>query len=305
MPQLNLIWERQLIQCQNDQSEFSLLSFFIALKKEHFFRSLYRFISTTANRLLLLDIVWESIQNGEDTSTAALRSWDCAQSPEEYLKMKSHSKRVLSDDGVLFLVEAFQEEIDSLLSVPTSGNVDANFDEEQIRLLCQQSSLLLNLSSSEPYSELIRQHSQNLIAALVKLLKSLQLWSRNNPDSVFAFRGQLKDVDLNAESSSNPAYGFKRDIIGLIANIICRNRAAQDYLRTSDGLAALLDCAKIDARNPFILQWSIFAIHNALECNEENQQYVAQMKNQGVLQDDELVDQIQNRQPRKPSEDEL
>ena len=109
MPQLNLIWERQLIQCQNDQSEFSLLSFFIALKKEHFFRSLYTFISTTANRLLLLDIVWESIQNGEDTSTAALRSWDCAQSPEEYLKMKSHSKRVLSDDGVLFLVEAFQE----------------------------------------------------------------------------------------------------------------------------------------------------------------------------------------------------
>lgn len=114
---------------------------------------------------------------------------------------------------------------------------------------------------------------------------------------MFAFRGRLKDVDLDAESSCNPAYGFKRDIIGLIANIICHNRQAQDYLRTSDGLAALLDCAKIDARNPFILQWSIFAIHNALECNDDNQRYIAQMKNQGVLQDD-LVEKINHHKPR-------
>lgn len=156
-PQRNYIWERLLTQCQGDQSEFSLLSFFIALKREKFFQSLYRHIWTTFNRLLLLDIVWESIESEEDTSTTALRNWNFMQSPEEYLKMKQHSKRVLSDDGVLFLVEAFQEEINSLLSVPNSGNVDANFDEEKIRLLCQQSSLLLKLSSNEQYSQLIRQ----------------------------------------------------------------------------------------------------------------------------------------------------
>ena len=99
--------------------------------------------------------------------------------------------------------------------------------------------------------------------ALVKLLKNIQLLGKTNPDSVFGVKGQLKDVNKEDFEGSNPAYGFKRDIIGLIANIIHRNPEAQEHLRTSEGLAALLDCAKIDARNPFILQWSICAIRNA------------------------------------------
>lgn len=133
---------------------------------------------------------------------------------------------------------------------------------------------------------------RSLMDLLVSLLKNIQILGKSNPDSVFATRGQLKDVTEGEMELSNPAYGFKRDIIGLIANITYRNTRAQDYLRTSDGLAALLDCAKIDARNPFILQWSIFAIRNALESNLANQQFIAQMNQQGIVKDD-LLDRIQ------------
>lgn len=125
----------------------------------------------------------------------------------------------------------------------------------------------------------------------MKILKSLQLIGKTNPDSVFGIRSQLKNVSEGDDESLNPAFGFKRDIIGLIANIIHQNQPAQEYLRTSEGLTALLDCAKIDTRNPYILQWSIFAIHNALECNAANQQLVAQLHQQGILKD-ELVDRI-------------
>ena len=129
---------------------------------------------------------------------------------------------------------------------------------------------------------------------LVKLLKNIQLMGKTNPNSVFGIKGQLKDVNQGDAELSNPAYGFKRDIIGLIANIIHKNPEAQEYLRTSEGLAALLDCAKIDARNPFIMQWSIFAIRNALESNQANQQYVAQLNQQGILKD-ELVNRINSK----------
>jgi len=117
-------------------------------------------------------------------------------------------------------------------------------------------------------------------------LKNIQLLGKANPNSLFAPRERLKDFNQEEIEISNPAYGFKRDIIGLIANVIYRNTWAQDYLRTSDGLAALLDCTKIDARNPFILQWSIFAIRNALEDNHPNQQFIAQMNKQGIVNDE-------------------
>lgn len=131
-----------------------------------------------------------------------------------------------------------------------------------------------------------------LIDLLVNLLKNIQLLGKSNSDSMFAPRGQLKDINRETETL-NPAFGFKRDIISLIANLTYRNHSVQEYLRTSDGLAALLDCAKIDVRNPFILQWSIFAIRNALESNNLNQQFVAQMSRQGIIEDD-LLNRIQS-----------
>lgn len=111
------------------------------------------------------------------------------------------------------------------------------------------------------------------------------------PNSPFEVRGQLSDTN-NCGDVDSPIYGFKRNIIGLIASIIYGNKSGQDILRESEGLAALLDCAKIDDRNPFILQWSIFAIRNALHGNEKNQHFISQLQKQGIV-DDNLVNKVQ------------
>lgn len=116
--------------------------------------------------------------------------------------------------------------------------------------------------------------------------------ARTNPNSVFGVQSQLKDVELDEKGDvPNPLFGFKRNVIGIIANILYRNSTAQNYLRDSEGLVALLDCAKIDNRNPFILQWSIFALRNALENNSANQELVSQLKMTKIVKD-ELIDQI-------------
>lgn len=119
----------------------------------------------------------------------------------------------------------------------------------------------------------------------------LQILAKSNPNSIFGVRGQLKNLDAKEDEETNPVYGFKRNIIGLIANLLYKNVSAQEYLRKSDGLAALLDCAKIDNRNPFIMQWAIFAIRNALQDNQQNQQLVAQLRKQGIVEEN-VIDNI-------------
>ena len=119
----------------------------------------------------------------------------------------------------------------------------------------------------------------------------MQSLARSKPDSIYGVRGQLNDINNRDEEFLNPVFGFRRNLIGLIGNLVYENKPAQDYLRESEGLAALLDCAKIDERNPFILQWSIFAIRNSLQKNEQNQNFIIQLKKQGNVSN-EFVNKV-------------
>lgn len=109
--------------------------------------------------------------------------------------------------------------------------------------------------------------------------------------SIFAVKSRLDDLD-ESMNGINPVFGFKRDIIGLIANCLHKNREGQDYLRESGALYALLECTRIDQNNPFIQQWCIFALRNALEANESNQKFVQNLQEQKMIYDEKLLDRI-------------
>ena len=92
---------------------------------------------------------------------------------------------------------------------------------------------------------------------LIEIIKTMQTLAKSNPNSIFAVQS-----GNSSNKSDSPIFGFKRNIIGLIANSLFKNFDAQEYLRESGGLIALLDCTRIDKNNPFIMQWCIFAIRN-------------------------------------------
>lgn len=45
----------------------------------------------------------------------------------------------------------------------------------------------------------------------------------------------------------------------------------------------LLDCCKMDAKNPFMIQWVVLAIRNICKNNLANQSVIAAMKKEGVV----------------------
>ena len=109
---------------------------------------------------------------------------------------------------------------------------------------------------------------------------------------VDSFRPVTKLSEVSETAiEANPVFGFKRDLVRLIGNMCWRHKKNQDtvsvrfmtltietisfpfcsyvyslfYLlsnqvREIDGIPLLLDCSPIDANNPIMTQWVIFAI---------------------------------------------
>jgi ataxin-10 len=88
----------------------------------------------------------------------------------------------------------------------------------------------------------------------------------------------------------HPALNFKCNLVRLLGNLSYKNPSAQDRIRELDAIAPLLECCNLDARNPFIQQWSILAIRNLCEKNVANQEVIGSMTRRGVVQPSLLED---------------
>ncbi|XP_049817060.1 ataxin-10 isoform X2 [Aethina tumida] len=97
-----------------------------------------------------------------------------------------------------------------------------------------------------------------------------------------------KQSDVNSEDSSHPAFGFKGDLVRLIGNMNWKCKKMQDLTREAEIIPVILECCNIDARNPFIMQWSIFAIRNICENNVENQKIIGGLSKIGTVSNDVL-----------------
>lgn len=98
------------------------------------------------------------------------------------------------------------------------------------------------------------------------------------------------EKDHFAAKEVHPAFNFKGNLIRLLGNLSYQNTAVQDLIRESDAIAPILECCNLDARNPFIQQWSILAIRNMCEKNVSNQELIASLTYKGVLQPNILED---------------
>lgn len=88
----------------------------------------------------------------------------------------------------------------------------------------------------------------------------------------------------------HPALNFKSNLVRLLGNLCYGNRTAQDRIRELEAMPPLLECCNLDARNPFIQQWSVLAIRNLCAGNPTNQELIASLTRQGVVQPTVLKD---------------
>eukprot|EP00127_Corallochytrium_limacisporum_P002330 Clim_evm118s109 gene=Clim_evmTU118s109 len=85
------------------------------------------------------------------------------------------------------------------------------------------------------------------------------------------------------EVATHPCDGLKTAVMRALANLVYNSPYAQEVMRESGALRAALNHCVHDERNPYLREWSIFAIRNAIVHNNENQEIIRQMeRNQEV-----------------------
>ncbi|XP_076645110.1 uncharacterized protein LOC143354725 isoform X1 [Halictus rubicundus] len=218
----------------------------------------------------------------------------------------SREEHQFTEDTILFLSEKFCKMSDLILK--TADSYLDNMEPTEIIILLD----ILGTVTCSSYTK----NNRCLLINCTYLLKAIQEIGKTS-NNYFTPMQKLSDVqqmmqdsksdESNEDSStmgteqsesntarerrdlhSHPAFGFKVGLIRIIGNMSHRNKDFQDLLREMDVVPLLLDCCNIDARNPLIMQWTIFALRNLCEGNPGNQEIVRNCSRIGVVENSVL-----------------
>ncbi|XP_037784020.1 ataxin-10-like [Penaeus monodon] len=186
--------------------------------------------------------------------------------------------------AILFLASIFKNEADKILCTHI-GHL--NHDDSQI--LGRLVNFVCSVAASDTWRPLLQEDTSLLITS-VYLLRCMNDIGKvgGNAFTPIDRMVDLSDEEIMENAASHPAFGFKCDLIRLIASLVYRHRANQDQVREIEGLLLLLECTQFDARNPLIKEASIFALRNLLEGNQENQEVIQALKFEGVAENSGL-----------------
>nr|CAH0104257.1 unnamed protein product [Daphnia galeata] len=105
----------------------------------------------------------------------------------------------------------------------------------------------------------------DVLVTTIDLLRSIHSLGQSGSNYFTTINDHFGSVE------PHPALNFKCNLVRLLGNLSYKNPSTQDRIRELDAIAPLLECCNLDARNPFIQQWSILAIRNLCEKNVANQ----------------------------------
>jgi len=91
-----------------------------------------------------------------------------------------------------------------------------------------------------------------------------------------------KQLDKFNDTHTSSWFGMKTKLIRMIANLAYENSLAQDTVREEGGIPLVLESCIIKDSNPYMREWSILALRNLCLDNELNQQYISNLKAQGI-----------------------
>ncbi|KAK4883771.1 hypothetical protein RN001_000042 [Aquatica leii] len=246
------IYEHVIELCSNnDMTNYDVFLLELFIQDEHFF-SFYVNLKPEY-RLIILSLIIES---------------ECLNKDKPF---------DVNSDIPLIIASQFKRKSDCILKTVT--NYVDQIEPEEVVLLLQ---ILVKLSANEFYCKKLQCDRSLLIncAFLLRSIHGLGKESQNN----FSAISKLSEInDSETELNKDPTFGFKSNIIRLLGNLCWKHKQNQDEARELDCIPLLLDCCNIDARNPFIIQWTVFTIRNLCENNLENQAVIASMSQQGIV----------------------
>ncbi|XP_043277594.1 ataxin-10 [Venturia canescens] len=249
-------------------------SLLVLLKRLHWLESVYEDLSIES-KLYLLAIIHQDV------------------SETVYSESDSGKSTNFPNDLVEFLSKRFKRRSDLILKT-----VDSYLDgtePEEISLLLD---IIGVISCKDSQECCILQNDKSLVINCIFLLKSIHMAGKES-NNHFTPLQKLNDVapcnwEMNSGQETiqnHPAFGFKAALIRAIGNLVHKHKGNQKLLRETDAIPLLLDCCNIDARNPLIMQWAIFALRNVCEQSPENQEVIRNCNRIGII-DNEMIKEM-------------
>ncbi|XP_076067894.1 ataxin-10 [Oratosquilla oratoria] len=186
-----------------------------------------------------------------------------------------------STETVVFLKQQFKTVSDLILRTHASYEAD-----HEVTVVTALLRFLNTVASSDQFRQIL-QNDTSLLITSVYLLRCIQDIGESGNNAFTPLSSaevNITEGDINA----HPAFGFKCDLIRLIASLVYRNTENQDKVRELDGLMLLLGQTRFDQRNPLIKENAVFALRNLLEDNPQNQQVIADLNMQGIAPNEGL-----------------
>lgn len=149
----------------------------------------------------------------------------------------------------------------------------------------------LGQNSQEFFNE-ARWADQGIIECLTELLRLLDLFLPRinfgkpvSADGRAVLPTHTQSPDVGDERDSTGFSYLKRDLVRLLGILCHGSKAVQDRARLCGGIEVVMNLCVIDERNPYLREHAIFALHNLLEDNPENQAVVEAIKPTGSWDD--------------------
>lgn len=167
-------------------------------------------------------------------------------------------------DCILKTVSTYVDSIDPEIVVTMLDVIStASGQEKYLTSLKEDRSLFLNLGCLLQALHKIGKASDTIFSPIQKLDALVPTSSENG--------------DFEKEFS----YSIKTKLVKSLANLSHRNKRNQELAREMEIMLSIFECTNADARNPLIKEWSILAIRNLCEDNEENQEIVKNLTKVG------------------------
>jgi len=186
----------------------------------------------------------------------------------------------LHENSVDLLAHDFTLATDGLLTTTLTS-----MDQLAPSSVLELAQVLALAAGQEEYKKVLQSY-KSLLINTVYLLKMVHTASRNGVAGL-CLLGKISDLNIAGDDLHNsPSYGFMVALIRLLTNLVWGHSSNKSLVGELEGIALVLDCSQIDARNPFITQWVVLAIRGLTENHPRNQAVLAGLRKEGMVDSD-------------------
>jgi len=155
-------------------------------------------------------------------------------------------------------------------------------------------SILAESAGQDQYRGLLQGH-KSLLINTIYLLKMVHEAGKAGMGDLSVL-SKLSDVEKREggdvdKITDSPTFGFKENLIQLLTNLVWNHNENKTLVGELDGVALILDCSQMDARNPFITQRVVLAVRGLTNDHFANQKILAGLKKVGAA-DGELLKEL-------------